>query len=370
MTAVIFQTPYFQAPLDLTGSSFRLVELQPCSPTDIIKCHLTAHPSPPDCPPFVALSYMWDHTSSKDTIHLNGTPFLVGHSLWTFLNEMRSRDKFQMYWIDAICINQSNIRERNHQVQLMNVIYSQAKSVYIWLGLIEERCLSIEAMEFLKDVDSWHEDSKPYLLLESGKITSIQHDTIVALCQYKYWDRMWIFQEVVLAREATIYIGPCTMRLVTFQSIIQKLEPSCIESMMPWVEGTTRWAEYDDTERVGLSFVCDLLLYRRRRKFDTTLRHAIQHCRARKATDVRDRIYGLFGVLQARVSSIGVDYHIEPIYLWIKVFAYVCRNEVAVQTPYILSIEQVGERLAEALELEISYETIRKFIETQKAIVD
>lgn len=86
--------PYAQAALDPRGTEFRLVELQPCGPTDIVKCHLSTHPLPPNCPTYVALSYMWDHVSLKDMIELNGVVFEVGHSCWTFLNEMRSQKKF------------------------------------------------------------------------------------------------------------------------------------------------------------------------------------------------------------------------------------------------------------------------------------
>ena len=122
---------------------------------------------------------MWDHMSPKDTIELNGMPIPVGHSLWTFLDEMRSQGRFRTYWIDAICIDQSNVQERNHQVQLMKVIYSQAESVSIWLGPVEEGSLCIEAKEFLGDLDTWPncEDFSFFAHCESG----IESDTFVAL---------------------------------------------------------------------------------------------------------------------------------------------------------------------------------------------
>jgi hypothetical protein len=37
-------------------------------------------------------------------------------------------------WIDALCIDQSNAMKRNHQVQQMGLIYSQAERVMVWLG--------------------------------------------------------------------------------------------------------------------------------------------------------------------------------------------------------------------------------------------
>ena len=349
MASISVESPYSQAPLDLTGSTFRLVELQPCGPTDLIKCRLTTHPLPPDCPPFVALSYMWDHTSPKDTIELNGMPFSVGHSLWTFLDEMRSRGRFRTYWIDAICIDQSNIYERNHQVQLMKDIYSEAESVSIWLGPVEEGSLCIEAMEFLRDLETWP-NGKAFTTLSYGDL-GVEHQTIIDLCQNKYWERMWIFQEVVLARVATICFGPWTIRFDAFHSIILNTHP-----------------RFRDNE-VGLSFVGDLIMFIELRRGQAVhLYLAIRYCRTRKVTDIRDRIYGLFGISETRVSTIGVDYQIEPMDLWKKVLAYICQKELASHSTYPPPPALVGEQLAEALELDISAETIREFIETHYAL--
>jgi hypothetical protein len=52
-----------------------------------------------------------------------------------------------LLWVDAICIDQSNIEERNHQVKLMDLIYKNAKIVFMWLG--EEADGSDLAMEIL-----------------------------------------------------------------------------------------------------------------------------------------------------------------------------------------------------------------------------
>jgi Heterokaryon incompatibility protein (HET) len=40
----------------------------------------------------------------------------------------------RLLWIDAICINQEDVDERNHQVQMMFDIYQQAQVVRAWIG--------------------------------------------------------------------------------------------------------------------------------------------------------------------------------------------------------------------------------------------
>jgi hypothetical protein len=39
-----------------------------------------------------------------------------------------------MMWIDAICIDQSDLQEKNQQVHMMGRIYQEASCTDIWLG--------------------------------------------------------------------------------------------------------------------------------------------------------------------------------------------------------------------------------------------
>jgi hypothetical protein len=55
-------------------------------------------------------------------------------NLWDFLHEARSRKDQRRLWVDALCINQSHIDEKNHQVGIMGEIYSKAAWVLVWLG--------------------------------------------------------------------------------------------------------------------------------------------------------------------------------------------------------------------------------------------
>lgn len=44
------------------------------------------------------------------------------------------RGRSAFLWVDAICINQGNMAERSHQVQMMWPIYKSAETVLVWLG--------------------------------------------------------------------------------------------------------------------------------------------------------------------------------------------------------------------------------------------
>jgi hypothetical protein len=63
-----------------------------------------------------------------------GRDLHVTENLYSAL--LRLQDDFcpRVLWIDAICINQSNEKEKEQQIPLMAEIYAKARSVIVWLG--------------------------------------------------------------------------------------------------------------------------------------------------------------------------------------------------------------------------------------------
>ncbi|KAH7409814.1 heterokaryon incompatibility protein-domain-containing protein [Phaeosphaeria sp. MPI-PUGE-AT-0046c] len=144
---------YDSVPLQLGNTSkIRVVTILPCSSadaSDAIACefrildlgHTARTCSDPTkhVPSYTALSYTWGLVLFKKLILLGGEPFLVQDNLWRFLNRARI-EKFTGYlWIDALCIDQSTVGERNHQVSMMGEIYKRAESVLVWLCPVTKR---------------------------------------------------------------------------------------------------------------------------------------------------------------------------------------------------------------------------------------
>ncbi|KZL85523.1 hypothetical protein CI238_04598 [Colletotrichum incanum] len=65
---------------------------------------------------------------------INEEPILIRESLHNALVTLRSVSERKVLWVDAICINQGSVAERNLQVRQMNRIYAYAKLVDVWLG--------------------------------------------------------------------------------------------------------------------------------------------------------------------------------------------------------------------------------------------
>ncbi|KAL2117630.1 hypothetical protein VTJ04DRAFT_7290 [Mycothermus thermophilus] len=242
--------------------------------------------SMPDKPSYVALSYVWGNGAEKRRIFLNGQLHWVNQNLYDFLVQFRhcglgikeSAERAQPLahtvscpgvgsgcnssdsrrsipnnseaylaqkmrgiplWIDALCINQSDVHERNSQILLMGDVYSNAAVVLSWLGSSEGgwrlrrlRHLAVRLMlamskeaeigeantsvgaiadcpcvegttGFATELSSWF--MKPYMvrLLQKLWRDSRYHRDITFIFEDSYWRRVWIVQELVLSSPAT-----------------------------------------------------------------------------------------------------------------------------------------------------------------------
>lgn len=82
---------------------------------------------------YTALSYTWGSAGSLRPMLVNGVEFQVRENLWHFFQEERVNGDGRWFWIDAICIDQSSIVERNDQVPLIGRIYAE-------VGAFEKLC--------------------------------------------------------------------------------------------------------------------------------------------------------------------------------------------------------------------------------------
>jgi hypothetical protein len=119
-------------------------------------CHVYSASLHEQMEPFIAISYIWGNQNEVNEIVVNETPFLATTNLVQFLqsfNGLRKRDPIlrnKPLWIDAICINQSSIPERNFQVSLVKSIYQFAETTMCWLGNVNESGASDSAIQTIR----------------------------------------------------------------------------------------------------------------------------------------------------------------------------------------------------------------------------
>ncbi|KAL9082730.1 MAG: hypothetical protein Q9165_008798 [Trypethelium subeluteriae] len=132
------------------------------------------------------------------------------------------------FWADAICIDQSNVEERNDQILLMGAIYSQARFTIAWLGPDETGNLK-HAFRLLSMVESfgipgqeritsadWISSHPEFLELEEDTVLFNRYWSLLfELEQLPYWKRMWIIQEITLSRKFVMIAGNEMLNLQT-----------------------------------------------------------------------------------------------------------------------------------------------------------
>jgi hypothetical protein len=143
-----------------------------------------------DVPSYKALSYVWGDEARLKTMFLDGQPFSVRENLFNFLAQYRSNGDTGYLWIDAICIDQSCIQERNHQVALMGSVYSTADMVIAWLGSNLDLAYAIVTLKH-------HEK------FVDKQLAHALHQ----VCNNNYWSRLWIVQEFVLGQTLQVWSG-------------------------------------------------------------------------------------------------------------------------------------------------------------------
>ncbi|KAH7384706.1 heterokaryon incompatibility protein-domain-containing protein, partial [Pyrenochaeta sp. MPI-SDFR-AT-0127] len=123
---------YVYTPLS-TKDSIRVLSLLPGQPGDALRARLTEVQLSKQ-PVFSALSYCWGEPKFDLILECDAKWLKITKSLAAALNSLRDRTQPLPIWVDQVCIHQQDISERNTQVTLMGKIYSNASTVYLWLG--------------------------------------------------------------------------------------------------------------------------------------------------------------------------------------------------------------------------------------------
>lgn len=154
---------------------------------------------------YEALSWCWGRANKDCAIRIKKGGeyyrFAVTKELSLALKYLRHGDGDRILWIDAMCIDQENHEERNHQVQMMTRIYTGAKQACIWLG--EDNDDSTKAIHFIREIMRLENFDS----ISEKKENASKWQSLLILMQRPWFSRRWVVQEIALAKAATIYCG-------------------------------------------------------------------------------------------------------------------------------------------------------------------
>lgn len=184
-------------PLDQDEQEIRLVKLLPSKGrADPLHCSLDTVTLSSSLR-FQSLSYAWGHDTADVSLKIGTSQLPITKNLELALRAVRKQNSTISLWVDAICINQQDVRERNHQVRLMRDIFTSASTVNIWLGTgysgVAKAFTALEQLAAGTPLGRilMAEDDKPAAV---GRITEV--------FQYPWWQRLWGMRVVkILFRE-------------------------------------------------------------------------------------------------------------------------------------------------------------------------
>lgn len=299
-------TPYQYQSLDKSSPQFRLVTLLPSSDSTApvsVKVNTEAFPSTQK---YEALSYAWGGPSNGYFIYEEKSTIEVGENLYQALIHLRYADKSRTLWIDALCINQKDDEEKNHQVQCMRDIYSGAEEVIVWLGPSDEDLDSAVAY-----IHTFYE----FRDMKNQPIAGFKK-----LYRNPWWTRMWVVQEVCLAKEHPIFhVGH--HELDWWDTVDDILAGICRDDLnreipLRILEDPISLRGFhelrDDTEEELPPFSLAKLLY-------TTAN--------RRATVPHDHVYALLGIVADDLTDLKIDYSLPVSSVFKDTMVLILKNQ-------------------------------------------
>ena len=302
--------PFPYKPLDRARREIRLVCIAPASQDASIVCNLMYASLEDECQ-YLALSYVWGDPSRTLPIQIDGQVFHVTENLEAALRHLRLISTPSTFWIDAICINQADIAERNHQVELMKSIYESAVQVQVWLGLESGSGAGIlEAVERLgKKII---EDDLDQLLVKQPARETTERLTAIFAAEFgrrytnggwleelkgildrPWWSRVWVQQEFALAKSAYFVCGLTSVHWRFLDMVMIALH---------YLDSDTAFAysSHDDKRNIrdDQGYIISLRFQHENRWPMDLFTLVFQHGKLRdlKASDPRDHVFGFLGL--------------------------------------------------------------------------
>lgn len=292
-------------------NSIRIILLLPGEDDAPVEC-ICRHTNLDEPLGYLGLSYTWGNPKDTLPIILDGHEVQVTENLESALRHIRSTTMAIGYWIDALCINQNDIPERNNQVQLMKQIYEKSNGVIAWLG--PEGQDSNLAMEKMMEIQSYHEKGFELKQIMTLSITSGRGvdepwyaepwAALWLLFRRDWWYRVWVAQEASTGRtpgrlETRIV---CGHRYATWTALMHTVHVLMMLAGQPGME----WL---GTFGVAAPSRFNMLKELREKGIDLQLLTVLHELHQLSATDLRDKVYAALGMATGlEPGAFRVDY--------------------------------------------------------------
>ncbi|KAF5562816.1 heterokaryon incompatibility het-6 [Fusarium phyllophilum] len=281
----VVQSPIYASRLG--KDEFRLLLLSPSTNHSTpIHAELVVHEDGRS-PQYESTSYTWAGENGDSS---KCRPLYIGRywdvvlqtqNCWFMLQSLRLPIGTRAIWVDAICINQNDIEERDSQVMKMSQMYKNCHRVVVYLG-----------PDMATFIPAGYPAQKELVLANSELSTGMSPDSFRELLCRRYFSRIRVVQELVLAKRVAFQIGDSEywMNSTTMRSLET-------HNNWDWNSTTAPWLQNLCLERLQEKNILHIL-------------RATQMC---QCADPRDRIFGILSLLSnnSADSVLRADYYLS-----------------------------------------------------------
>ncbi|KAN0101554.1 Heterokaryon incompatibility protein (HET) domain containing protein [Hyaloscypha variabilis] len=299
---------YRYSPLE-SGDSIRLLQVEKVPSTakgrGPIRCWIRHFPLA-QAPPYRALSYAWGADSTKK-LFLNDKIIQVRRNLWEALAHIqfswydpRNAEKDDVFveensrwvWIDALSIDQTNVEERSTQVGLMGRIYGKATKVLVWLGCEDDFHHGARISEAVEALSLMNDDKSGQ---DPSQVLDRNLEGLLALFQLPYWQRLWIIQEICLAKKITLLFDKVSTSWRNVTHFRKLLGSAYFPNKFSLPPGSTFTVAHKTDLLRCQAFRLDR---HRTSSHGNVLGYLIESFHSCLCTDPRDKVYALIGLAE------------------------------------------------------------------------
>ncbi len=298
--------------LKLSGNFMRLLQIQGGTKQDTISLRITQY-AVHRLPKYAAISYTWGPnpkyaktlgTGSAPAdpytriVRVNGRPFRIRINLWNLLYHLRQRGESRFLWVDALCIDQENLEERNFHVYRMSKVYENAEKTIVWLGLPSDDRRQARVLEFIHEMALFCRKQPTEMgtrifrekYLNDG--LTQRWANVLELCRGTYWGRTWILQEFIQASQIEVLCGIASLDGKDLEDVVKTIRSITQPSASAAIQGPPLPAYvHKFTHTIPFR-----LTSRRISHTASRLEDLLAEFYDSKCTERRDKIYGILGI--------------------------------------------------------------------------
>ncbi|KAG8530113.1 uncharacterized protein KY384_005595 [Bacidia gigantensis] len=284
---------------------------------------------------YTALSYTWGSMlgqSQSQGLQLTGN---LADALYSFASWQP-----KLWWIDALCINQGDTREKNEQIKLMKQIYQKAERVCVWLGQSDEGVLQVlpriaRSFEEAKAQSGETESVGPAGL----KIPGSDWTSLMDFLSRPFFRRIWVLQELLMAGDSII-VG-CGSARFSWKFLALPIW---------WLrannaQGSLRSQPYNLDHEYTLPIrndIIDLVTNLSARPRSLSLEQLLRLTYALESSEPRDKIIALLGLASNKdpaLSKINIGYEQSVRDIYCNVTGVICTTHRSISL-----LELVGDQ--------------------------